>query len=915
MRTLVSILFLLAVNSIAGQKFNLEGVVQNKEEGALEGATVFVQNPNDSITMAYAITNKDGAFSIRVNAEKENKLLFKVAHLGYTPFSKQIIVPEDDKLVLDDIIVEEQVEELTEVFLLGEAPPVLMKKDTIEYNADSFKTLPNDKVEDLLKKLPGIEIDMDGGITHNGIEVEAVNVDGMRFFGEKKGNIAIKNLPSLVVDKVQVTDYKTDLQKFTGEESDSGTKELNLKIKKGKNKGYFGDVAGGYGTDKKYQANANLFQLIDGKQLGVIAGSNNINMSNGFNSLPDTDTSNGYLESNFVGANFTKGKWNETQVNSNYRYSNQSRETEQKTIRDNFLPDLNYTTYSERNGSNDSDSHNANLDLKFLLDSKNKSSRNRVQIANKTDFTMTNSDSFNQETTQSKESNGDLVSDYTSANQNISDQYSISNKFSVTPRIGNNRDFFHIGVNTSISKNQSSGKKYSENILHQKNTTNIQDQISETDNLSTNIGLNANWNKELFTGFRIIPRYSVQIGNNSNERFVYDFNADEDTYEEFNQQLSTQNNYLTTTIRPALSLRYNYKGFRFDASGNYTNTYRKYVDKIIEARNFKTDFNFMTYSARIRYRDDNGYKNINLNYDQNVDLPSISQLQPVPDVNNQLHIRTGNPFLKPAINHNFRFQYQNNLAFNNINITGDAGASFVKDKIINSTITNEDLIKHTTYTNIQGDYSFSGNTAITKTYFSQNSNININLRLHGSFRNNLSLQNNVKFTAQSSVLRPSLSFRYAYDKILDFNASYSYGLNKTIYDTDIYDNNAYFVQNLRLNTSVYFFKDAFFTNKVSYRYNSRVGDAFDGDAVFWNAGIGMQLLDGNGTLTLVGYDILGKNNGYVRTVSEAFIQDSESKILEQYFMLTFSYKFGRIAGQRMDMSRSPRGSQMRRIRS
>ncbi|WP_143150421.1 outer membrane beta-barrel protein [Arenibacter nanhaiticus] len=914
MKTLVSFVFILASFSAMSQKFALEGLVIDKEATSLEGATVYVQSIKDSTTMAYAITDKKGEFSIRVNAESESKLLFKVAYLGYKTYSRDIKVPQEDRLHLGDITIEEQLEELTEVFLVGKAPPVLMKKDTVEYNADSFKTLPNDKVEDLLKKLPGIEIDLDGMITHNGVEVEAVNVDGMRFFGEKNGNIAIKNLPSVVIDKVQVTDFKTDLQKFTGEASDSGTKELNLKIKKGKNKGYFGDVAGGYGTDDKYQANANLFQLIEGKQLGVISGTNNINMSKGFNSLPDTDTSNGYLESSFVGSNFSKGKWNETRINGNYRYSTQNRETEQKTRRENFLPDLNYITNSKKNSSGDSDSHTANLDLKFLVEPKNKSANNSVQIANRTDFKMSNSDSFNQETTQSTETNGDLVSDYNARNQGVSDSYNFSNNFSVTPRLGGRRDYFHIGLSTNISKDQSSGKRYSENILYKKNTTKIQDQINESENLSSNISLNASWNKELFTDFRIIPRYWVQVGNSTNEKYVFDYNTEEGSYDGFNQRLSTENNYLTTTVRPALGFRYDYKEFRFEASGNYTSTFRKYEDEINVARNFKTDFEYLTYSGRIQYRDANGYKNINLHYDQNVDVPSIGQLQPVPDVNNQLHIRTGNPFLEPAVNHDLRFQYQNNLAFHNINITGDAAAGFVQDKIINTTITDEDLIKYTTYTNIQGDYSLRGNTAITKTYFSQHANMNFNLRLHGSFRNNLSIQNGVKFTAESSVIRPSISFRYAYDKKLDFNASYSYALNKTIYDTDIYDDNAYFVQNLQLNSSIYFFKDAFLTNKVSYRYNSRVGDAFDGDAVFWNAGLGVQLWEGKGTLTLVGYDILGKNNGYVRTISEDFIQDSQSTILEQYFMLTFSYKFGRFAGQNMNINSRP-GSGMRRIRS
>jgi hypothetical protein len=126
-------------------------------------------------------------------------------------------------------------------------------------------------------------------------------------------------------------------------------------------------------------------------------------------------------------------------------------------------------------------------------------------------------------------------------------------------------------------------------------------------------------------------------------------------------------------------------------------------------------------------------------------------------------------------------------------------------------------------------------------------------------------------------------------------------MTNTKYDTNTYSDNDYFVQNLRLESSVFFLKDAFLTNKISYRYNSRVGDDFDGAAVFWNAGLGVQLWNNKATLTAVGYDILGKNNGYSRSVSETAIQDVENKILEQYFMLTFVYKFGRFAGQNMNM--------------
>ncbi|MEN3324516.1 outer membrane beta-barrel protein [Mariniflexile soesokkakense] len=901
MKKLVLLLTLCISASLFAQKFTLEGVVKDQSANTLEGATVYLQSIKDSIPISYGITNKNGEFSLQVNTENDSKAIFNIAYLGYRPYRQDITVPNGKELNMGAITLNDQVEELNVVSIIGKAPPVLIKKDTIEYNADSFKTMPNDKVEDLLKKLPGVEIDLDGIITVNGVTVEAINVDGMRFFGEKNGSIALKNIPSNAVSKVQVTDYKTDMQKFTGEESDSGTKEINLKIKKGQNKAYFGDVNLGYGTDEKYQANANLFQLIDGKQLGVIMGTNNINMSRGFNSLPDADSSNGYIESDFLGTNFSKGKWNETRVNADYRYSNQSIDRAQKSYTENFLPDLNYITNATSSGFNDSDRHDVGSDLKFLIEPKNKSSRNNVQLSNVTNFNTSNNDSYSMVDRTSEYANGDLVSTYFSESNSSSSNYNFNNDFSVTSRVGKKRDYFNIGLSTTFDKQDAEGSNYSKNDLENSNTSVVQDQISNNNNSGARINLNARWSKELFNNFRIIPRYNATVNSQKDKKFIYDYNENTENYDDFNDQISIDSRYINTTIRPSLGLRYDYKEFRFELEGSYTNTFRNYEDNIIEARNFKNEFVYVTYSGRIRYRDEKGYKNITFDYDQNVNLPSISQLQPIADVSNITNIRTGNPFLEPAISHEVGLRYQNNIAFNNINVTANAKAEFVQDKIINSTITDSDLIRYTTYENINGDYSISGNTGISKSYFSKNTNFNINLRLNGDYNNIKSIQNAIKITTKTNTLRPSLSLSYSYNKKIDISTSYSYAMTNTKYDTNTFSENDYFVQNVRLESSVFFLKDAFFTNKVSYRYNSRVGDDFDGAAVFWNAGLGIQLWDNKATLTAVGYDILGKNNGYNRSISETSIQDVENRILEQYFMLTFVYKFGRFAGQNMNM--------------
>ncbi|OEI78692.1 hypothetical protein AST99_18080 [Formosa algae] len=886
---------------MSAQKFTLEGIVKDQESNVLDGATVYVQSISDSIPIAYSITNKNGEFSLQVNTEDDSKAIFNVAYMGFKPYLKDINVPSSKALNIGVVVLEDQVEELNVVSIIGKAPPVIIKKDTIEYNADSFKTLPNDKAEDLLKKLPGIEIDLDGNITMNGVEVEAINVDGMRFFGEKNGEVALKNLPSQVIDKVQVTDYKSNMQKFTGEESDSGTKEINLTIKKGKNRASFGDVKLGYGTDDKYQVNTNIFKLIEGKQLGLIAGSNNINMSRGFNALPDAETSTGYIESDFVGANYTKGKWNETRVNGNYRYSAQSTDNEQISKTENFLPDLNYITDSESSSFRDTDNHKAGADLKFILLPKDKTSNNKVQLSNETDFNANSSTSGSVSNKISAYSNGDLVSDYSATNNTEATSYEFKNAFSVTPIVGTGRDYLNINLGTNFTQGDSESETHSQNILYNSDTTVNQDQISDLTDNSTDISLSAIWSKEVFTNFRMMPEYDVSINSEKNEKLIYDYNENTAEFDDFNEILSSDSKYITTTIRPALRMRYDYKYFRFEVEGARTTTYRNYKDALVEARDFKKEFDYLTYSGRIRYRDKNGYKNINLNYNQNVDLPSANQLQPVADVSNITHVYIGNPNLEPEINHDIKFQYQNNLAFNNITISGNARALFVQDKIISSTITNTDLNKYTTYDNINGDYSFSGNAAVSKSYYNKKTNLNLNLRLNGSYNNTLSIQNAVTFTAKTTTFKPSFSFRYSYDNTLDLSLAYSYTTNKSVYDTNEFNDNEYFVQNVDVDTNIFFIKNVFLSNKVAYRYNSRVGDEFDGDAIFWNVGLGLELWDNKATVTLVGYDILGKNNGYRRIVSDTYIQDVENKILEQYFMLNFTYKFGRFAGQNMNV--------------
>ena len=905
MKNLVIVVVLLLSSVSFAQKFTFEGVVKDDQEINLEAATVFVQGVQDSLVLAYGITNKDGRFSIKVDAEQAKKIVFNIAYLGYKPYNKVINVPQADFLDAGVIVLNDDLEKLEVVSIIATSPPILIKKDTIEYNASSFKTQPNDRAEDLLKKLPGIEIDIDGNITINGTEVESVNIDGMSFFGEKKGETALKNLPSDIISKIQITDYKTDRQKFTGEASDSGTKEINIKIKKGKNNAFFGDLNGGLGTDKKYQVNTNLFKLVEGEQIGLISGTNNINMRKGFNALPDAVSSNGYTESDFIGTNYSKGKWNESRINGNYNFSANNTDNAQKRVRENFLPNLNYTSEATSNSRNDTDTHTGGVDLNYLIRSKNKGSKKIMRVSNRLNFTAANSNTFSESNTLSKSTTGDLISEVNSNNDATSKNTVINNNLGFVSKTGNGNGFVAFNLQTNFSKTNSDSKNYSENILYQSNSTISQNQLRSNKSINSDIIFSGIWVKTIMPNIKMIPSYKADISHNNDEKYVYDFNETDDQYNQLNNLQSFNSKYVSLTTKPALKLRYDYKFLRIEFESAYTNTLRKYSDKLLDTRDFNSSFEYLTYSGRLQYRDKNKYKNIDLSYNQNVKLPTLKQLQPIEDVSNQTHIVSGNPLLNPEISHNLKLRYEKNIPFNNVFIRGGIVTKLIDDKIVNTTETNTDLIRYTTYNNINGNYSVNGNTSISKSYLNKKTKLNINLRLSGTYHKNISLQNSLKFTSKTTTITPSLSFSYSYDNKIDLSMSYNYSTNKNVYDTDMFNTNAFFTQTLRSDASIYFLKKAFFSNKISYRYNSRVGDEFDGDAVFWNAGLGVQLWDDKATLTLVGYDILGKNNGYTRTVTETYIEDLDSKILEQYFMATFVFKFGKIAGQ--NMNRNSRG--------
>ncbi|HUP12534.1 MAG TPA: carboxypeptidase regulatory-like domain-containing protein, partial [Niastella sp.] len=267
------ILFVLTSQFVTAQNRISGKVVDGMNLLPLPDATVTIINPVDSAAMGFAVVGKTGSFEIK-NLKKGNYVL-GVTFTGYSSFKKGLTITDPQlNIDLDTIYLSLDTNMLGSVVV--QAPPISIKKDTIEFRASSFKTKPNATVEELLKKLPGVEVDKEGNITSQGEEITKIYVDGKEFFLNDP-KLATKNLSSDMVEAVQVFDDMSDQAKFTKIDDGSRKKTINIKLKKDRKKGVFGLTAASLGSSERYEASASLNAFNNQRQVSILGGANNIN--------------------------------------------------------------------------------------------------------------------------------------------------------------------------------------------------------------------------------------------------------------------------------------------------------------------------------------------------------------------------------------------------------------------------------------------------------------------------------------------------------------------------------------------------------------------------------------------------------------------------------------------------------------
>ncbi|MBS1748714.1 MAG: outer membrane beta-barrel protein [Bacteroidetes bacterium] len=909
------ILMLSTSASSAQTNRTVRGKVYDSSHLALQGATVLLYH-NEAKDTLKTITGKDGQFVF-------NKVHLTSFHIRVTNVDMETVDQafdfEDAKtdLNIGSITLVPSVKILQEVVIAP--PPIVIKEDTVEFKADSFRVRPNSSVEDLLKKLPGLQVDKDGNITAQGKTVSKIKVNGKDFFGGDP-KTASRELPAEIVDKVQVVDDYGDLAAISGIKEGDPDIVINLQLKKDKSQGVFGKASAGYGTDNRRQATLSANAFSDRTQLSLLGNLNNINQnlfdftndgsnrrgdgggpmntirgsSGGDGGTSDTNADqNGVTDNKSIGLNFRTDFPNKKgSLYGNYSFSNRNTIITRSTSQQNLFDNGNTYINNRNNLSNNiGNNHRLNLNLEYQIDSFN-------YIKVRPNFNYSYADNM---------SNGDF--DYTNAGFKTQEGYSgdtVSNKSpNFNAEISYNRRFVKKGRNLSVNINLGTSSPYSEDdkINYTKAylraggySETFIDQLIRQDNNNHNYGVNIRYSEPVARNRFLDISYGYNTSYSKNDRKIFDRDGVNENLI-FNDSLS--NAYENTFInqRVGLSLRtinkkYNYS-FGVTMQPVYMDGYSITKDSAYTAQK---RLNFSP-AARLSYNFSRS-KRLNINYNASYNQPGFNQLQPVKDISNPQYQTQGNPNLKPEFSHNFR------AFFNNFNFTSGRVmfvgmmANLVQNRIVNNNIRLDSSgAQLSVPENINGYYNVSGfyNYSIpfqNRTYvISFNGNVNYN--------HDAGLVDSKKNIGNNWVTTQRLNLELNLKEWLQLTTGGAYSLNSTKYN--LTQNGARISSNAWAITNTARIDipgGVIVRYDLSYTINQGLADNVKTNPTLFNASVEKTFFKNkNGFLRLSGFDIFNQNTSVTRQVSGNAIIDNRVNRITRYFMLTFTYKLTKFKGQ------------------
>lgn len=880
-------------------------VVEQGSDTPIEQATVRLLNVKDSAMVRGVVSARNGSFTLK-NVKKGSYLLH-ITFIGYDPLYQPLqITGKKNPVNVGKLELSDGAIELGEAVVIGKAPEVTVRNDTVEYNADSYKVTEGSVLEDLLKKMPGVEVDSEGKITVNGKEVKKVMVDGKEFFSDDP-KVASKNLPAKMIDKLQVLDKKSDMAQMTGFDDGEEETVINLTVKPGMKQGWFGNAYGGYGSKDRYEGNAMVNRFVNNDQITFMGGANNTN-NMGFSDLASTMFSgmgggggrrggfgagSGITSSGNAGLNFSKEfKPDKLTLGGNTRYSHSDNDARSKSDRQNILPgDSSSYDNSEAMSRTKSDNFGVDFRLEWKPDTM-------TQLIFRPSFSLSHSmnDNFSDATTLDNER--DTVNTNKSSNYSESNGYNLNASIDFSRKLNNKGRVFSATLSGGNSDSYSDGMNRSDIVYF--NQTNalknsIIDQRSRYDNKGFNYRAYVSWVEPIGHNNFIQATYSISQRKQEALKNVYNQDAD-GIYNVLDSAYSQsyRNNFISQ--RASLSFKSQREKFNYTIGLNLDPSYSSSENFVGDTTLSKITRKVVNLSpmAQFNYMFDKR-TNLRIMYNGRTSQPSMTQLQPVADISDPTNITIGNPDLNPRYTNNVFIRFQQFTPEKQRAFMIMANGSYIINDIVSYTSYNQETgVKTTTYKNVNGNYS--GNVRMMLNTPLKNKKFSINSMTMASFANSNGYINEEKNTNRNLILseRGGIDFRSSY---LDLGVNGNIRYNATSNSLQKENNQNTFNYGAGGYTTIYLPLNFKIESDVNWSTNSGYGDGFKQNEVLWNASASKSFLKNNqGTLRFKIYDILQQRSNISRSVTASYIQDSEYNTLGSYFMVHFIYRFSIFKG-------------------
>lgn len=900
----------ISVTIHAQSNYNIQGTVKDTLNfGFTQYTSVSLIRASDSILKSFTRADENGHFSLSVDSP--GKYLLLLENPRYASLVRKLdLTKQHTNLGMIPLISKKNL--LKEVVINGRQS-ITIKGDTIEYAADSFKTGKYDNVDELLKKLPGLEVGSDGSIKAYGQKVEKMLVDGDEFFSDDPAMVA-KMLRASSVDAVQVFDKKSDQAEFTGIDDGTRIKTINLKLKDNAKRGYFGKVALGGGLPDYWQNEA-MINAFKGKRkitfYGIMSNtqtgglgfedarkySTNAVLSSSDDGMSYTMTNSGNygFEGNYMGQGLPKtwnggvhygnSWWGDTlSFNGSYNIAKNDFSALNNTVTKYILPDTQYFNNNHSENNQSQINHSLSFNSEYKIDSL---SSIRVKLSG--NLANNRSNSFNQ--SEATATDGSLINENHQQQTNTGDDQNANAFLTYRKKFNKKGRSLSATLSGNWYNSNTNGLLQSEYHLYSIDSTKSINQRKENQSLNQAMSVSLNYTEPLIKDLFLLFSYDLNLNNQ--EAQIRSFNPQNaggsGEYDVLDSLYSSHYRYNILSNKGGIRLQYNPKDkFRMTLGGDISSS--RYTQNDLMADS-SIQYNYLNFfpSVSLSYRK-SMQSSISFYYFGQSQQPSLYQLQPVRNNEDPLNVAIGNPNLKQAFSHRFSLQYYNYKMLTNEYINFYGNFTFNQNAITQKQ--NIDLSGRRTYqyVNVNGNYNASLWTGYGRKIIK---NVNANLGLSGGFNRTHNFINNTANTNNTWNLAPSIGFNYSLDTTLYLNYSFSPSYNSTVSEirTDVKTKYWNFSQSLDATYQLPF-RFRLGTN-IEWKIRQQLSENDVHNKVFlWNAWISRSFLkDKSLVLKIYANDLLNQNIGYDRITTADQISESNYNTIQRYFLLSLTWNF------------------------